>query len=218
MGRILRKEPRTILSQNSSFYPRPTGSNSGFTLIEILITLSIIVLIMSVGIPAINRVTYQKVNSTSRKFVGIVRTIRNDAILLNTVHRLVIDVEHRSWWVETQKQFKLLTDSETEALRNKYKVGKGEPPPSNFVVAEKFSKKPNPLPDGVTFDGVLKEKEGLIKEGVAYINFFPSGYVDQSILYLNKEGATTDGYSIVIRPMAGRVDVANRPIKSFDVE
>ena len=63
---------------------------------------------------------------------------------------------------------------------------------------------------------MFKEKEGLIKEGVAYINFFPSGYVEQSILYLNKEGATTDGYSIIIRPTAGRVEVVNKHIVTLD--
>jgi prepilin-type N-terminal cleavage/methylation domain-containing protein len=203
-----KQEQPTILNQNKA------AKTAGFTLIEVLIALTIVVMMMSVGVPVINRITYQKVNSTSRKFMAIVKTIRNDAILLNNIYRLVIDVEHRAWWVETQRQFKLLSEPTEEDKKKKPK--KGEPPPSNFVLADKYSKKPVDLPDGVAFNGVLKEKEGLIKTGVAYINFFPSGYVDQSILYLVKDGQHEGGYSIVIRSAAGRVEMENRYITTFE--
>src|SRR5580700_4277313 len=83
------REPPTISSPTKRLPSR--RQLGGFTLIEILIVLGIISMVMAMGLPAIERVTYQRVNSTTRKFIGLVRTIRNDSILLNLVQRLAID-------------------------------------------------------------------------------------------------------------------------------
>ncbi len=194
---------------------RPSGGQAGFTLIEVLVVLAIISLVLSLGLPAIARITSQQLNSTTRKFVGLIRTVRNDSILLNTVHRLVIDLEHKSWWVEGQRQFQLLEDT-PQAPKKKKGSKKEEEPPSNFTVAEKYAKKPVQLPAGVEFQGVLKEREGLIKSGVAYIHFFPNGFNDQAVLYLNREGDTEGGYSLRIRPTSGKVEILREKVEDFD--
>jgi len=202
-------EHQTTSSQNKA--------KTGFTLIEILIVLAIIAMVIAMGLPAIQRVTNQKVNSTARKFVGLVRTIRNDAILLNNVHRLAIDFEKKAWWVEAQREFKLLEQMPDAAPPKKKKSGKPEQePPPNFLLVDKYSAKPVPLPEGVNIEGVLKEKEGLKKEGTVYINFFPSGLNDYAILYLMREGAQAINFSVVIRPTLGRVEIYNEVIQSFD--
>lgn len=180
-------------------------------------------MLMSMGIPAISRITGQKVASTSRRFVALARTIRNDAILLSNIHRLVIDVDNNAYWVEAQKQKKLIGEEDEESLKKRQAAAKDKKPEenpddANFLPVEKYNKKPVELPGGVAFDGVLKEKEGFIKEGKAFIYFFPSGFTEQSVIYINKEGSTTKGYSVVIRPTAGRVDVVNKFIDNFDEE
>jgi len=55
--------------------------------------MAIIAMVMSVGLPAIDRVTYQQVNSTTRKMVGLVRSVRNDAVLLNLVYRIAFKID-----------------------------------------------------------------------------------------------------------------------------
>ena len=167
---------------------------AGFTLIEIMIVLAIISIVMAIGLPAIERVTYQRVNSQTRKFIGVIRTIRNESILLNVVQRLAFDLDHGTWWVEQQKQFQLLTEPDHQPKKKSGK--KQEEAPSNFMMAEKFSKKPIELPGGVAIDGVLKEKEGFIKEGIAYINFFPNGFTEQALVYINKEGSKPGVYIV----------------------
>lgn len=205
MGPTGSKAPKTISSRSS----RARGVG-GFTLIEILIVIAIISLVMSMGLPAISRVTYTRLNSTTRKFVGLVRTIRNDAILLNSVHRLAIDFERAQYWVEMQREFKLLSAEPPPPPK------KGEePPPSNFVLNDKFGKKPTPMPAGIVVEGVLKEREGLVQEGIAYIHFFPNGFNDQAVIYLNKEGASADGYSLLVRPTSGRVEIFPERINDF---
>lgn len=176
--------------------------------------MAIIAMVMALGLPAIQRVTYQRINSTTRKFVGLVRTVRNDAVLLNTIYRLVVDMEKKAYWVESQREAKRISEG-TEAPRKK-KSKKGEEPSSNFVMAQKYSKEPIPFPDGVAFDGVFKEREGLIKEGTAYVHFFPSGFNEPAILHLKREGSDKISYSLVIRPTSGKVDIFQEAVSNFD--
>jgi len=183
-----------------------------------LIVLAIISMVMAIGMPAISRVTYQRVNSTTRQFVGMMRTIRNDAILLNNIYRLAIDFDKKTYWVESQRQFKLLGQEEAEYEKKKKNLKKGEGVASNFALAPKYSKAPKPFPGGVVIDGVLKDGVGIIKEGIAYIHFFPNGFNEQAILYINKEGATEGGYSLWIHSNLGKVDVYRQRVTSFDVK
>lgn len=171
-------------------------------------------MIVTLGLPAISRITDQRLKSETRKFVGLVHTIRNDAILLNNIYRLAIDFDRKAFWVENQREFKLLGQEEAEALQNKKKKKKDDETPSNFVFADKYGK-PKPLPAGVGFVSVLKEREGLINKGIAYIHFFPNGFNEQAVVYMNKEGSTSKGYSIVLRPTAGKAEIYPTQINSF---
>jgi general secretion pathway protein H len=186
----------------------------GFTLIEILLVLGIIAMITSIGIPAVGRLTYQRVAGTTRRFVGTLRSVRNDAILLNRIYRLAIDFESQTWWIEKQAKLELLgSESQGKAAADPKKPA---PPPSGFSIADKYGKKPRELPGGVVFDGVLTERDGLLRSGLAYIHFFPSGYAEQSIVYLNKQGVETGGYSLYVRPANGKIEVFNRRVQSFE--
>ncbi|MBY0369849.1 type II secretion system GspH family protein [bacterium] len=199
--------------------PKSNRSRSGFTLIEIMIVLAIIGTVLALGLPAIQRVTYQRINSTTRKYVGLIRTVRNDAVLMNNIYRLVIDFDEHTYYIESQREAKLLGAPDPNASRSKKKNDKkekDEEPPSNFDFAQKYNKKPVPMPDGVEFDGVLKEREGLVKEGKAYVHFFPNGFNEQAILYLKREGSQVVSYSLWVRPTSGRVDIYQEYVPSFD--
>jgi prepilin-type N-terminal cleavage/methylation domain-containing protein len=187
---------------------------AGFTLMEIMIVMAIIAMVIALGLPSIQRVTNQRINSSTRKFVGLIRTVRNDAVLLNGIYRLAIDLENKTYWIEVQKEARLLLET-AEAPKSKQK-GKSAPPPSNFQIATKYSKEPMPMPGGVAFEGVLKERDGLIKEGIAYVHFFPNGFNEQAILYLKKDGSKTISYSLLIRPTSGKVDIYPEMVSGFD--
>lgn len=185
----------------------------GFTLIEILLVLGIIAMVTSIGIPAVGRLTYQRVAGATRRFVGTLRSVRNDAILLNKIYRLAINFEDQTWWVESQKQLSILgSESQASSVPSESDTSLG----SRFSQDPKYGSKPRELPGGVVFDGILTERDGFFKNGLAYIHFFPSGYAEQSLVYLNKQGVQEGGYSLYIQPATGKIEVFNRRVNNFE--
>lgn len=209
---MVRLEPKTTSSSRTCKNRR--SRQAGFTLLEILIVLSLIVMVLGVGVPAVSKLTYQKLNSTSRQFVGILKTIRNDAILLNGIYRLGIDFDKQTWWVESQNKFSLLKEEADPKLDKKKK--KDEKAPSNFQMVAKFSSEPKEVPSGLRFDGLFTERSGFAKEGIGYVYFFPNGYNEAAILYLNRDGSTDEPYSLVMNSTTGRVVVFKKKINDFN--
>ncbi len=210
----------TILSRNnknSSIETQLSASNKGFTLIEILLVLAIIVLVLSFGMPIVSRITGQNINTSARKFTALVRGIRTDAILLNSIYRLSLDLDKNTYFVEVQKNADLLSESAllSKKVDPKKKDQQPQEPPSPFSPADKYFKEPKELPTGVVFNGVLKEKEGLVKDGTAYIYFFPNGLNEKAIIILNSKTATEGGYSLLVHPTAGKVDFFKQRIDQF---
>jgi len=218
MDRTKKRELLTILSrikQTSNLATQSSASQSGFTLIEILLVLAIAVMLISFGMPVVSRITGQNITTTARKLTSVLRGVRTDAILLNTIYRLSLDLDKNTYLVEVQNSPGLLSE---EALLSKQDdpKKKGEPAsPSPFSTADKYFKEPKELPGGVVFNGVLKEKEGLVKTGTAYIYFFPNGFNEKAIIIFNSQTAKEGGYSLVLQPTAGKVEFFKKRVDQF---
>jgi hypothetical protein len=163
---------------------------------------------LAVAIPAIERVTFQRISSTARRFVGLVRTVRNDAVLLNNIYRIGFDFEKNTYWVQSQRQLKTIHEDpkDTESIKQDS---------SNFNFAEKYSKSAVEMPGGTRVLGVFKEGEGLIQKGAAVIHFFPNGFNEASIIYFAKEGSNQAAYSLRI-PVTGRAEVLAGLVQTMD--
>ena len=208
--------PTTLSPNRASKKPSTFTSKgvSGFTLIEILLVLGIVVLVLSYGIPVISRVTGQNINTSARKFTALVRGVRTDAILLNTIYRLNLDLDKNTYFVENLKSAQLISESSLLSKKQDPK-NKNTEADIGFTPSEKYFKEPKPLPSGVVFNGILKENEGLVKDGTAYIYFFPNGLNEKAILYLNYQSAKEGGFSLLIHPNGGKVDFFKERIANF---
>jgi hypothetical protein len=174
-------------------------------------------MVVGLGLPAISRVTGQRLNSTTRQFSGMVKTLRNDAILLNTVHRIAVDFDAGEYWIEQQQQQGALLEDPLTPPPPKKKPKKGDPPPSTgFTMAEKYGGKKNKFPGGVKILQIVKENEGLRKEGIVYVHFFPNGFNEPALIVLTRASDEDAGYTLLVRPASGNVDILPGVLKSFD--
>jgi len=166
--------------------------------------------------PVVSRITGQNISTSARKFTALIRGVRSDAILLNSIYRLSIDLEKNTYLIEQKSGSGLIAESALLSQKPDPKKKMAQENPSTaFSPAEKYNKGAKALPGGAVFNGVLKEKEGLVKEGVAYIYFFPHGINERAIIYLNASSAKEGGYSLVIHPTAGKVDFFKQKVEQF---
>ncbi len=72
----------------------------GFTLIELVVTMSIIGALLLVLIPVINSVLGVDQRKSSRELAATLRYLNDEAVVRNAPMRLAYDLDHNTWWVE----------------------------------------------------------------------------------------------------------------------
>ncbi len=87
----------------------------GFTLIEVIIALGIIVMLTSITLPALNNVTRAELRKTSRMTMGLVRSTYDSAALTVRMHRIVFDLSKNTVSVESTEET-LAIDMNSNAL------------------------------------------------------------------------------------------------------
>lgn len=121
-----------------------------------------------------------------------VKEIRNRARLYNSSYRLAIrlDEDEQAYWVEKSNQItlvnKAILDEEREKAKSNFKNDKEEATPtSGFQADTSFFKTEQLLPQGFTFKLVESgSRNDSYTEGMAYIHFFPQGFIEPSIIQL----------------------------------
>jgi prepilin-type N-terminal cleavage/methylation domain-containing protein len=111
------------------------GNKSAFSLVEMLVVLTIMAMIMGISLPfASGFGKGLKIKTTSRAIVGMIRVARSSAVTLRKNYSVVFDVKKSQYWVE---------DDAGRVYEKKY------PLPSSV----KFEVKGNENADPVTFEG-----------------------------------------------------------------
>ena len=72
----------------------------GFTLIEILITLAIIGLVMTLGVSGLKRLARSDLRADTTHLAGAMRFLFDRASTTGKTHRLVLDLEGGKYWAE----------------------------------------------------------------------------------------------------------------------
>ena len=192
---------------------KQSGNNAGFTLIEIMIVISIIAATLAIGGQKMfDSSTTQR--SAVRKLGILTREIRNVARLTNQTSRLVIQMDDQkghTYSVEsapgtamllTEDQKKDL-DSLTELQREDDKKKETFQPDTRLV------KSPIQLPRGLFFESVeFSNTKEPITKGKAYIHYFPSGLSENAAIHITNR--KTLNWTITIHPLTGRAEVYER--------
>lgn len=95
--------------------------DAGFTLIEILITLAIISLVMTLGIKGLRSIARSDLREATTHLSGAMRFLFDRASTTGKTHRLVLDLEGGRYWAEvTDDKFFVPREAETpEATRRR---------------------------------------------------------------------------------------------------
>lgn len=194
----------------------------GFTLIEIMIVLTIIGTMAALAPKALfNRSSEFK--NEMLKFGPLGQTLRNKARIKNMTYRLVFFVgpaESKSskdknpmrpqFWVESSSRAELIpTAEESERYKDEKKSAKEGDETSNhdgFQPDTSIMKKPKTLPDKFTIEEIeYGAREQSVKNGIAYVHFFPSGLVEEAVVHIGN--GDSYNWSIYFQPLTGVVDV-----------
>ncbi len=190
--------------------------SSGFTLLEILIVLTLVVLLFTFGL---NRIYKPKPNfkKVAREITLLAKETRQLARLKNSTYRIAFNIGEKNpqYWVEyfpgaVLIKSKITLDKEKD-LSDEEKKAKGFKPSDRPFKGKKdltapfYFKRLDTLmfPDGIS-------------EGEGFIHFSPEGLVEKSLIQVTDGKQNT--WSLVFNPITGYVDVVEQALTFADLK
>ena len=155
-------------------------NHRGFTFIEITVVIFLIGLIIGLAMPRVrDAFLTDDLRRTSRKMIGLMKELRNEAIRENQAYFMHFDLDGNRFWIDSTSM------SEEEQARAREKA-------SSF-------------PEDVRVMDIWFKGKGKTVGGETFIRFSKKGYVPQSAIHLGSE----DGRSLTLElsPFLGRVKV-----------
>lgn len=206
-----------IFPQLTKIFRSKIITSSGFTLLEVIITVALIALISALVIPKISN-RNNDMRSMVRKIAVLNRDLKSRAKLNNATYRLVINMgegdggdnttAHHEFWVE-RAQGEVLNNYDPKnppKLQTEEDEKKEEASVELFTPDLKVMKQPEALPGTLQFESVeLGSQDEPITSGLVYIHYLPTGYADEAAIHL-KVGEKLK-WTLAIEPLTGRLDI-----------
>ena len=217
----------------------PTKKKRGFTLIEVILVVTIIAVVVTGATFGLGAVTRTRLRSASFRVMSAARFAYNRAITQGTTTRLHFDFEKDTMAVEeSDAPVTLATDEQLESdaggAINPWDLARArlekplEPPElrspfqpitnANGVVLKRYVAQP--VGDGISVHALITPHE-LEKrvEGEGSVYFFPGGMTERAVIQLSDSSDTV--YSIEIHPLTGNARIHNfayEPLDELDDE
>ncbi|MBW2616339.1 MAG: prepilin-type N-terminal cleavage/methylation domain-containing protein [Deltaproteobacteria bacterium] len=162
----------------------------GYTFIELTVVIILIGLMAAISVPRIRHgLLTDELKSASRKLVGVIKSLRNDAISGQKAFYLHLDLESNRFWTESEAML------EEERLS--------------------ASEKAASLPEGVSILDVWFRGKGKKQHGVTVVRFSKKGYVQQCAIHLSSDDGRK--FTLVLSPFLGRVRVLDSYVELEDI-
>ncbi len=159
-----------------------SGNTKGYTFIEITVVIILMGLMASISVPKIRHaVLTDKLKSASRKIIGVVSNLRNDAIREQKSFCLHFDLEADRYWADSEAM------SEEERM-----------------TAEKEAVS---LPEGISLLDVWVRGKGKKQQGIVVIRFSNKGYVQESAIHLSSEDGRV--FTLSLSPFLGKIKASD---------
>lgn len=184
------RNPKNPINTINPHPPRPAGwdgqainTTKGYTLIELAVVVVLIGLMLAVSIPRFRySLLTDNLKSTTRRIVGIVKSIRNEAIREQNVYLLHFDIGSNRFWIDSDA----MNEEECELAREKA-----------------FE-----LPPDVRVIDVWSRDRGKKAGDKAVIRFSKKGYVEQTAIHLGAEDGRE--FTLVLNPFLGTIKIYNK--------
>ena len=175
-----------------------------FSLLEILITISLIALFTAVLLPNVTDIFRVNLDSFARTEAGLFREARDHAILTSRVVRLRFDLDKQTYWVEDAPGSFLLPETTNErsaGIFDKKKKEKGR-----FNLVKLINKKKKVVPDGLRIAAILSPRSPeIIEEGFADVYYFPHGIGEAVVLHMEDQDG--EQRSLILNPITGKTRI-----------
>jgi type II secretory pathway pseudopilin PulG len=164
--------------------PHAYCATAGFTILEIIIVLFLLVSLLGIVLP---RISFEEnLASVGRRIVGTVRSLQSLAMLTQKTIRLYVDVDQGTYWP-------MVLDGNQEKV------------PVDATWA-----RPLNLPETIRFSDILVS-QGLKESGRVDLFFYPSGRIDPATMHLVDAGNNILG--IAIEPVTGAIRLSDGRIE-----
>ena len=164
--------------------PRACRATAGFTILEIILVLFLLVGLLGIVLPRIS--LGENLGSVGRRMVGTVRSLQGLAMLTQKTVRLYVDMDRGVYWpvILDGNQEKVPTDSTWATPLN--------------------------LPETIRFSDILVS-QGKRESGRVDLFFYPTGRIDPATMHL--VDASKNILAIAIEPVTGAIRMSDERIE-----
>ncbi len=150
----------------------------GFTLIELVLVITLIGLMLSIGLPSLRNALFtDELNSSTRKIMGLVKGLRHRAIREGRSFNLYFDIESGRFWIKS------LSGKEDER--------------EGVDVLQ--------MPPDLSILDVWSGHQGKVARGQGAIHFTKRGYVQHTVIHL--ESSDGKELSLEISPFMRKTKI-----------
>lgn len=207
---------QTGLSRRSSLH----YSDAAFTLIEIMIVLTLIVVLSSLAMPSLRGFTAStRLKSSAHAIRDMLRFARDMSITERTPYLVVFDFDGNSYWLASSETFNIedasassITSSSSTVLQiaNRQRLERESSEAGQPIVSRTSNilGHPQSLNQNVALSHMITNhnfQSNQIDSGIDYIYFSPTGSSEETILYIQDQQGKL--MSIMVEGATGRVHI-----------
>ncbi len=179
----VRRSVKSVMTRARRNHP---ACGRGFTLLELAVVMFLMALIMLIALPYLGSLQPAQMRSETRRLASRANYLYQEASAQKVLIRLTFDLD-----------------------RNGYFVTRLDP----FAAKPAFMPEGGPagvrvfLPVGIRIRDAWVEGIGAVNRGQISTQFYPSGYVDATVVHLTDQNGEV--FTVAIDPFTGRVSIAD---------